>query len=355
MRYRRRSSRVFAWFAGAFLALQLGGGWLLDNVFPVVRCPVAYNHFGIVEKMLASGQSPSVVYFGSSRFNSCLHAGLLTKALRKLTGDDDILVLSGSGGGGDMLTAEFLLNGFLERGARPRLALVEILPETVNHVNHFLNMQIVRQLGWSDVPTYFEEACRAGYLGMLVKSRFAPLYVHRYRMCKLLAMGCRCPILGIDYGYPYQTWDKDWEPELIVPDRIDPEALKASNAAVERVCRALDDFQVGGNSMRALRRLMKRCEEHDIAVLFVAPPLSAVHRAQYTPEIEARFAALLEDLNGTPNCRVVDARDRLPDALFLDNHHANEAGMLYFTRHLCRETLVDYWRHVVTYKEPRTK
>jgi hypothetical protein len=80
-----------------------------------------------------------------------------------------------------------------------------------------------------------------------------------------------------------------------------------------------------------------------MVVLLVAPPVSKSQRLLYTPEIEAVFQPYVRRLEKAHQCRFIDCRDRLTDALFYDNHHLLTEGGAAFTRLLTREVFVPFW------------
>jgi hypothetical protein len=106
----------------------------------------------------------------------------------------------------------------------------------------------------------------------------------------------------------------------------------------------LQDYEVGGIASLALERVLQRCQANGIRVLLVAPPVSAAHRALYTPEIEAAFRAELARLTADFPCPFLDYRDRIPDEYFYDNHHLLNAGAALFTQELTQEVILPAWR-----------
>jgi hypothetical protein len=106
----------------------------------------------------------------------------------------------------------------------------------------------------------------------------------------------------------------------------------------------LRNYRVGGTAAAALERLLETCRQQGTQVILVSVPVTLPHRQWYTPPIEASFQAYLNRLTRAYGCRCVDYRDRVPDAFFLDSHHLNDDGQLYFTRLLVHDLLAPLWQ-----------
>jgi hypothetical protein len=105
----------------------------------------------------------------------------------------------------------------------------------------------------------------------------------------------------------------------------------------------LKDYRIGGSTDQACERIVRRCRQRNIAVVLIAPPLSSDHRQCYTPQIEAAFLDRLRGLAERYACRFVDYRDRMPDTMFLDNHHLHLEGAQELSRQLVEEVLAPAW------------
>jgi hypothetical protein len=114
-------------------------------------------------------------------------------------------------------------------------------------------------------------------------------------------------------------------------------------AGVHSIRRWLKGYQVGGTAAEACERLIDRCQANGMTVILVGVPLTKAHRDLYTPGIEHGFLTYVEDVADRHGCRFVDYRDRVPDDMFLDNHHVLRSGGEYFSRILTDEVLIGAW------------
>lgn len=86
-------------------------------------------------------------------------------------------------------------------------------------------------------------------------------------------------------------------------------------------------------------RRLNRCRENGIRVVLVRPPVIGEHRKAYTPAIESPFIAHVQNLVAAHGCPFADYCTRLPDNLFLDNHHLLAEGGRIFSDLLSAEVL----------------
>jgi hypothetical protein len=114
--------------------------------------------------------------------------------------------------------------------------------------------------------------------------------------------------------------------------------------AANVIRKSLRNYRVGGTAAEALERLLKRCRQHGITPVLVGVPVSIPYRELYTPEIDGPFLSYMNQMAQTYRCQFVDYRDRVPDSLFLDQHHCNLEGGIYFSEKLSREILAPAWR-----------
>jgi hypothetical protein len=97
---------------------------------------------------------------------------------------------------------------------------------------------------------------------------------------------------------------------------------------------------------RGLERLLDRCRRSGIPVVLVGVPVSSPYQRATTPAIDAAFLEYVHHLEQCYGCSYSDWRTRLADGYFIDGHHANPAGAVFFSRHLAAELLADRWRDV---------
>ena len=91
----------------------------------------------------------------------------------------------------------------------------------------------------------------------------------------------------------------------------------------------------------ALERVLDRCRAEGIGAILLGIPACTAHRAEFTAEIDAQYTGYMNKLVRDYGCRFVDARDWVPDTLFLDDMHLRfEDGAKMFTERFSREVLI---------------
>ena len=120
--------QVFLWTVVFFIVGQLLSGWYFEQFWPRVRFPQLYLHLAHLSDYQTS---PTIVCLGSSRFGSLISERITTRCLRSLTGDQQAWVFNPSVPSGDFLASERILKELLQRGGRPRFALIEMCPPAI--------------------------------------------------------------------------------------------------------------------------------------------------------------------------------------------------------------------------------
>lgn len=349
----RRARGVLFWGGAIFLTIQLIASLLLDYRWPLLRFPSAAQVMANVRQQPAP---PDLVLLGSSRFACGLYADDMAQLLeRDCRLQKPVTGLNAAVPAGDVVTAEYLLGKLLRTGARPRAVLVEVSPETLNLYNEWLNFHIRRQLRWHEVPAYFLDICRVRQGFYLLSDRFCPLYIHRQEVWNAAAQFLeKKPLPPAAPPRPVATEPIDWERLLQVHERPMPKELwdLIQYTTVRLPGRWLRRFEVGGTSVAALERLLQKCQKKGIRVVLVGVPVTSPHRGLYKPPIEEPFQAYLARVTRKFGCQFVDYRGRIPDTLFVDNHHLSPDGQLHFGRLLVHEVLAPLWRgHTETAEE----
>ncbi len=323
------------WGAGLFLLLQIACSVGLDLFAPLARFPSA-------RAVLRQAELGSdLVFLGSSRFGASLDTAEIQRLLRGSLSVPCPRVLNAAVPAGDAISAEFLLDQLLVRGGRPSWVVLELSPENLNFPGPWLGAQVMRQLGWREVPTHFVETVQSNdglrYFGSLL----LPTHVHRDRLLEAIVERWQPPprcLVAECAGEPieWRTLLPSVEPAASEDhrERLHPGAVAAR--------RWLRNYQIGGQTTLALRRLLQRCQAESIAVVLLIPPLASGHREEYLEPIESAFQHQLQKWRSEFACQVVDARDWLPDAMFRDaSHPSMPEGQLRFSRLLTQRVLLN--------------
>jgi hypothetical protein len=328
---------------------QLAAGLLLDWRGLAVRFPSAAR---VLANARRDGRAPDVVFLGSSRFQGLLDDEATTLLRQENPQAGPVEVCNAAVPGGDPIVEDFLLERLLRQGSRPRLAVVEVSPDTVNHLNLWFNLHPHRQITWRDTPTYFCDVCRAGELKKLAQSRLVPLYAQRRGLLHQLVAAIASPAepaRADGFGGPVPALQPDghlpWDALLQVHrPPLSPAEAKVRQAAVAVGGKRFSDYRPGGTTAAALERLLQRCNRHGIEVVLIGAANDSSFRRLYTPEIDAAYFAYIGHLKTTYSCRFLDYRDAVPDQLFGDVCHLNGEGGHYLTRKLTHEVLSPWLR-----------
>lgn len=337
----RRGRRALLWAFTVFVLVQLGGGLVLDYIWPELRFPTAYLTFKALQQQ---AKAPDVMCLGSSRFGAGFAQEQIRDILREETGDTTLTVFNAAIEAGDLVTADFIMEGVLEQGTKPRVVVIEVSPETLARRGEWMGQHVLRQLTWEDVPEHLGDIWRSGNMVRLLSARLLPLHMHRHEICRPVRDHVAALLSPPKKKGKKQstqpaasTQGVPWEVFMELDQQVANPAKTSAGLPVIR--RWLKNYSVGGGAGRALERLVQRCREEEVQVILVGVPVTEAHRALYTPEIDHAFLARLVDVSRRYHCRFVDYRGRIPDDYFLDNHHLHRSGGYYFSKLLAQETL----------------
>jgi hypothetical protein len=340
---RRRARATLIWALALFVAAQLAGGLLLDYPFWRLRFPSAAS----VLQHLEQEPSPQVVVLGSSRV-----AGIVPAEVEPLLAQDSpghpCGVINGSIPAGDAISSKFVLDKLLQAGARPRLVVVEVLPENLSSFNEWQSFHARRQYRWEDLPEHFREMCWSGQALRFLSARLFALHLHRGQVRYALkrAVLPEEPSSLPRPAAPLPAGPVDWARVLTPPDRKMPPELAAYLRVADEPKRFLRWFAIGGDCPAALDQILQRGQEHGFQVMLVAPPVTQVYRSAYTAAIEAEFQHYLAGVQQRYPCTFIDCRDWVDDALFMDTHHLRkEDGEGYFSRLFTYRVLAPWWQN----------
>lgn len=344
-RTHQRGCRILLWMTGLFFVGQIAGGMLLDRVLPRLRFPFLYEQ---LDRLAAEPHAPNIVFLGSSRFGSNTSGEYITERMHEFTSVKTARAFNAAIPAGDPIVSEIVLQHLLERGVRPRVAVIELCPESLNHCNEWVRIHLERQLRWEDMGTYFGEIVRTAGISRLLANRLLPLYRYRKTLCEELAKTLAEKLddwlnaSAADQAQP--TTAIDWNALVLGnPKLVENDLLGNTQIGLREVHRWLSNYSAGGNAGAALERILQSCQANGITPILVGVPLSKPHRDCYVRPIEESYQAYVKKITAKYGCRYVEYRDRMPDDLFLDNHHAGIQGSLFFSRIFADEVLIPWW------------
>ena len=336
----RHSRSGVAWAFGLFVAGQVVAGLLLDYRYPLTRFPSA----AVMLDAAAPEPQPAVAFFGSSRIGAAIDVQETNKFLKTAHPRGPApRAVSLAIPAGDAISAEFVLDQMLRRGQKPRWAVIEVSPESVNAFNPWMVAHVIRQLNWEHVHSHYWPARRGRALWLYLEARTVPVYTHRKQLVKEAKSSARGWLPRVAPAEPAPVAAPlDWKEVMRPPERLPDDQLLAlsQHKAATIMRRWLRDYRAGGVTAEALERMLDRCQAEGIGVVLLGIPACTAHRAEFTPQIELEYIGYINRLTRDYGCRYVDARDWMPDTLFLDDMHLRfEYGGKEFTERFTREVL----------------
>jgi len=339
----KRARAAALWGALLFVGGQLAIGLLLDYQFPLTRFPSGSQAIAAVR---AEPRPPAVAFFGSSRTGAAVDVARVNVLFKtELHRDPPPRAVNMAVPSGDCLTSEYLLDLLLKAGVKPRWAVVEVSPETLNFRNVWMTAHVIRQLNWEHVVSHWRTARNGHALWYYAEARLVPVYTHRKQIVKDVKQTVRdwLPASG-GGGGESAAKPLDWDDIIRPPDKPDEaEGLRRSQLGVQSTLkRWITPYHIDGVSPAALERMLGRCRAEGIGVILLGIPACTAHREAFTPQIQAEYAAYLDRVTRDYGCQFVDAIDWVPDANYLDALHvrSEDGGARNFTDRFVREVLL---------------
>lgn len=328
-------------------------GWLLID-----RCPLSARSpdvARIFSHWRTYPSAPEILFLGSSRTGMLVDPLETMSLTRKIAGEDSPRVYDASIPAGEPITMQFIAKGLVDQGRLPTLVVLEISPDTVCRRNHLLYFAIRRQFTTRDMLVHFDDLFRANTSTRadLCSSRLIPFWYYRSELRSWLEQKW-LPLAGTDEATELPQADEyqgfRWS-DSPRKDGTGPPPPALVEGRLRPLRRYLARYEVAGKTPEALEHVVALFAQRGVPVILFQPPLHSAHRALFSPEIVSRFRAFVEHLTQTYGCRVVDFSDRLPDAMFWDNEHANSDGRAAMSRILAEEVLAPAWREEMRKKQ----
>jgi hypothetical protein len=334
---RRKSVRCraeLAWALAGIIVGHLALGLVVECLSPAARDP----EFTLLEEKLRERRSvephrPLVLALGSSRTVMGLQAARLSK-----TSGGPLVFNFGIPGAGP-LTQRVVLERLLEKGYRPNLVLVEVLPSFFSRrAGCPLEERLLdtARLTWPEVAElrpFYERIDKL--LWPWIRGRACPTWRHQAELQDELGLALLVKDPA-DSAKPSRD-SHGWQPALI--DDTPAERERRTRFALDQYGRSNRDPTLGRHAIRAVRELLERCRELGIEAALVVPPEASVFRDSYVKELLDGVDGLLADLSREFGVPVHDARRWVADDGFWDAHHLLPRGADVFTERLAREAL----------------
>jgi len=339
---RMRARRTLLWCALGLVISPVVGGWLVDHCPLRIRFPEAAATISSWER---ANPQPDVLLLGSSRLGSFIRTADLSARTENLVIKDPPHFFNSTVPGGDPITLEFLTRRLLVTRAPPRFVVLETNADLLARDNLYFKGVITQIMTAADIPRYLGDILLYhDGVSRLLSSRLTPFFRHRSHLLAWLdeTVGG----ISVKTQNPLEQNQKlldQWRDTAVNRPDILPPAERLQ-IALRRFQIHLRDYQLAGATPLAFETTVALLRQHGCTVVLVQPPLSSAHRDFLNENIRSQFQAFLQRLHNSYDCDFFDYSDRLPDALFADNHHANSAGSSKFTELLVEEVIVPTWR-----------
>jgi hypothetical protein len=341
IRRSRRARTALLWGLVGSAALQLGLAVAIEFWLPELRDP----EFGQRAARLyprAAAVSPrpvTLVMLGSSRTTVGFNATLLEESLRTSLDRPVVVFNFGITGAGPLMML-LDLHRLLDRGIRPDLLLIEVLPPLLAgqvpqaelgrlHPTRLWRREIslVQRYGASarDLRVAWWQAWPV------------PWYVRRFTIVNRLAPACLPNRLRMDWVYHID--DCGWVVQAFGSPNDEQRRLAVARARQEYAF-YLNSFRLGGPACQALRELLELCHDQRIRAALVLMPEGTDFRSWYSAPVWAQIESYLDGLSQEFATPIVNARDWVADEDFVDSHHLMMRGAAAFTDRLGREAVV---------------
>jgi hypothetical protein len=322
----------------AFGLLQVGLQLGIETRWRVVRDPVHFTRLAHLQGH-ASGQMPTVLFLGTSRFEWGVRASRLREQLSAQLGLPVAVANWGTGGWGYFRA--LLSWERLERdGIRPDLVLIEVLPALLNDRYPLSETDDLHlptcELDSADVELVLaHDAGRSWLREEQACAALVPVHSQRFH---LLRLGCP-RLLPPEMRY---RLDVTADFRCTVPARRRRAALESARQGYED---RLHDFSIGGPGCRAVEELLGRLRRLGVKVVLLLMPEGPTFRSWYPSSTAQQIETYLAGLEREHGVRVLDLREWMDDeSAFNDSHHLTVEGGDRFSERLGREVIAPMLR-----------
>lgn len=327
----KRTIAILGWTAGCFLGLQAVLALVAEAHHPEVFDAEAHAQFKLlrVRRAEAAGR-PLLLVLGSSRFLTDFRP----ERLPELHGADgqQVWAFNYSHSGAGPLFNLMKLQGLLREGIRPRWLVVEVMPAFLSVSGKSGTASCAH---WQDRPLLCRYMSPWKFLAGYLKPRLLPSWQQRQGLLEHWLPSWA----GTDrdlFSYSLATHGGS---TLLDRDTDELDVTRQTAKVKAQYHNGLQLFAIRPDADQALRELVELCRREGIDVVLVVSPESSEFRQWYHPTAQKELAAYLADFRISQEIPLIDARAWLPDAEFVDGHHANGAGAVRFTQRLARKVL----------------
>jgi hypothetical protein len=287
-----------------------------------------------------------ILFLGSSHIKKGVVSKVVEKELRELTGRE-VRAFNLGQRGAHILTNYAVLRDALENRKRPRVAVVELSPASLNFNNKDKEISLKYYCSQGDIlrllPSFRTKGeFQASLLGMfrgvttlidfVVNNPRRPEYAQEF--AEILANGG---------GHLYEP-KKNPLISRVSRSKEEQELRKRRRELATRK-RRLADYRIDGPSERIVNRMVALSEKKDVRLIFVDLPVTQEFRGFFSDGEYEIFLEYVEDLQVRPTVEFHNlSRERLmlTERDFADLDHLNKRGARILSRHLA-EILSQYF------------
>lgn len=237
--------------------------------------------------------------------------------------------------GAGPITQEVYLRRLLDRGARPDLLLLEVLPVQFHQLDGVpvesvaFRPEMARRSELRDLARYGYKAdpCRAVWR----ESTLFPMGLLRDQLLGRIAPGLLKD--GCRFDWSRSSDPRGWNPTPFTARDEADRLAKGANIRRDHGA-ALSALLADGGPLAAFEESLLHARVAKVPTRIVWMPEASDYRKLYPPAVVERFQSLrrrwLEDFG----VDTIDARDWMPDDAFIDCHHLSMEGAREFSSRL---------------------
>ena len=350
---RRRCRRARSAVVSAVVALVALNAWLawLVHGRPDLRDPLYYaKEQLLVEQYFqpAPHDRVTVVALGSSRTANGFHPPTVEAEVSAATGRPCLAFNCALPGGG-AITQLVHLRRLLAAGVRPDVVLIEVNPAAMDEPeSNFLRPDRVTRAELSALAAigFADDRYRTDWR----QAALNPWFGHRFQLLGRVQPKWTPP--GIPWMGPRFPDPTGWGPW---DEAVTAESFRGRLAVARKEhFRTLQHYKADDVPRRALKEVFAICHREGIKAVAVLTPEGSEFRSWYGPAARAATSELIALAQAATGGRVIDARDWLPDNVFVDGHHIHASAAPGYTARLTRQLVIpaiigpperggDYW------------
>jgi hypothetical protein len=326
------------WGAGFFIAAHLALLIGTQGRWPQLRDPeFGYKLNSLRQQTEAEPDRPLLVCLGSSRTGQGMRLGVIPEMTTPK--GPPLLTYNFSQVGSGPLGELVCLRRLLDAGIRPNWLAIEVLPPLLGRNSDAVGDSKVgaSRLTWNDVCLLRHYVAQPlALVHHWFQGQLAPWHAHRFSIMNHYASNWLPWRLRLDH---WKALDARGWSDLGLDTEIPVKNPAAFEVARNTYVEELKHFAIAPMQDRALRDLLALCRQEGIPTVLYLMPEGRLFQSWYVPATRACIDRYLTCLSEECHVPIVDARNWMPDDLFLDSHHLDRRGATHFARRFGKEVI----------------